>query len=133
MIYQKTVEHYETMLQSGLRSVFMGGETGHNRINKEVMNKGITHEDLVATSLAIREAERCVGQRLDLVLALIYPAPLVEGITQDDVFQKNLELIAEFKPDSVIASPPGPLKHTRWYCEKERFGFELGESFHPAW
>jgi radical SAM superfamily enzyme YgiQ (UPF0313 family) len=123
--YQKTVGHYETMLRSGLRSVFMGGETGHDRINKEVMNKGITYEDLVATSLAIREAEKRVGQKIDLVLALIYPVPLVDGIARDDVFQKNLELIAEFKPDSVIASPPGPLKHTRWYAEKERFGFEF--------
>lgn len=132
LIYQKTVEHYETMLQSGLRSVFMGGETGHNRINKEVMNKGITHEDLVATSLAIREAEKRVGQKLDLVLALIYPVPLVEGITQDDVFQKNLELIAEFKPDSVIPTPPGPFKHSRWYYEKERFGFEFDKSIIPS-
>ena len=131
-IYQRTVEHYETMLRSGLRSVFMGGETGHNRVNKEVMNKGITYEDLVATSLAIREAERRASQKLDLVLALIYPVPLVEGITQDDVFQKNLELIAELKPDSVIATPPGPFKHSRWYTEKERFGFEIDESIIPS-
>jgi len=127
-IYQKTAGHYETMFRSGLRSVFMGGETGHDRINKEVMNKGITYEDLVATSLAIREAEKRVGHKIDLVLALIYPVPLVDGITRDDVFQKNLELVAEFKPDSVIASPPGPLKHTRWYNEKERFGFEFDKS-----
>jgi radical SAM superfamily enzyme YgiQ (UPF0313 family) len=127
-VYKKTVEHYETMLRSGLRSVFMGGETGHDRVNKEVMNKGITYDDLVATSLAIREAEKRVGQKIDVVLALIYPVPLLDGITLDDVFQKNLELISEFKPDSVIASPPGPLKHTRWYSEKERFGFEFDKS-----
>jgi len=131
-IYQKTVEHYEIMLRSGLRSVFMGGETGHDRINKEVMNKGITREDLVATSLAIREAERRVGQKIDLVLALIYPVPLVEGVTQDDVFDKNLELVAEFKPDSLIATPPGPFKHSRWYTERERFGFEFDESIIPS-
>jgi hypothetical protein len=127
-IYQKTVEHYETMLRSGLRSVFMGGETGHDRINKEVMNKGITREDLVATSLAIREAERRVGQKIDVVLALIYPVPLVDGITQDEVFQKNLDLIAEFMPDSVISTPPAPFRHSRWYSERERFGFEIDES-----
>ena len=130
-IFQKTVEHYETMLRSGLRSVFMGGETGHDRINREVMNKGITREDLVATSLAIREAERRVGQKLDIALAFIYPVPLVEGVTQDEVFDKNLELIAEFKPDSVIASPPAPFKQSRWYSEKERFGFEIDESIIP--
>jgi radical SAM superfamily enzyme YgiQ (UPF0313 family) len=132
LIYEKTVGYYETMIRSGLRSVFMGGETGHDRINKEVMNKGITREDLVSTSLAIREAERRVGQKLDLVLALIYPVPLVDGITQDEVFQKNLEVIAEFKPDSVIPTPPGPFKHSRWYTERERFGFQFEESIIPS-
>jgi len=130
-IFQKTVEHYETMIRSGLRSVFMGGETGHDRINKEIMNKGITREDLVATSLAIREAEKRVGQKLDIALAFIYPVPLVEGVTQDEVFDKNLELISEFNPDSVIASPPAPFKQSRWYSEKERFGFEIDESIIP--
>lgn len=130
-IYQKTVEHYETMIRSGLRSVFMGGETGHDRINREVMNKGITRNDLVATSHAIREAERTVDQKLDIALAFIYPVPLVEGVTQDEVFDKNLELIAEFKPDSVIASPPAPFKQCQWYSEKERFGFEIDESIIP--
>jgi hypothetical protein len=131
-IFQKTVEHYETLLRSGLRSVFMGGETGHDRINKEVMNKGITYKDLVATSLAIREAEKRVGQKLDLVLALIHPVPLITGVSQDDVFQRNLELVAEVKPDSVIVSPPGPFKQSRWYAEKEKFGFELDEGIIPT-
>jgi hypothetical protein len=131
-IYQKTLVHYQTMLQSGLRSVFMGGETGHDQINIEVMNKGITCVDLIATAHAIREAERCVGQKLDLALALIYPVPLVKGVTQDEVFQKNLELITEFKPDSVIVTPPGPFKHSNWWSEKEKFGFEFDEKIIPS-
>jgi tRNA A37 methylthiotransferase MiaB len=130
-IFQKTVEHYETMIRSGLRSVFMGGETGHDRINKEIMNKGITRADLVATSLAIREAEKRIGQKLDLALAFIYPVPLIAGVTQEEVFDKNLELISEFNPDSVIASPPAPFKQSRWYSERERFGFEMDESIIP--
>jgi radical SAM superfamily enzyme YgiQ (UPF0313 family) len=131
-IYQKTVENYQTMLWSGLRSVFIGGETGHDRVNREIMNKGITGEDLIATSLAIREAERRVGQKLDIALALIYPVPLAEGVTQDEVFDKNLELVSKFKPDSVMVTPPGPFKHSRWYNERERFGFELDESIIPS-
>ena len=131
-IFEKTVGYYKTMLRSGLRSVFMGGETGHDGINKEVMNKGITREDLVATSAAIREAERRVGQKIDLVLALIHPVPLLKGVTQDEVFQKDLELVAEIKPDSVIVSPPGPFKQSQWYIEKERFGFDVDESTIPS-
>ncbi len=132
IIHQRTVEQYETMLQSGLRSVFMGGETGHDRINHEVMNKGVSYQDLVSTSRAIREAERRAGQKLDLTLAFIFPVPLIEGVTQDEVLQKNLELITEFRPDSVIASPPGPFKHSRWYTQKERFGFEFDETIIPS-
>jgi radical SAM superfamily enzyme YgiQ (UPF0313 family) len=132
IIYQRTVEQYETMLQSGLRSVFMGGETGHDRINQEIMNKGVFYEDLVSTSMAIREAERRVGQKLDLTLAFIFPVPLIEGVTQDEVFRKNLELITEFSPDSVIATPPAPFKHSRWYTQKERFGFEFDETHIPS-
>jgi hypothetical protein len=131
-IYQNTVRNYEIMLRSGLRAVFIGGETGHDQINKEVMNKGITCDDLIATSLAIREAERQVGQKLDIALALIYPVPLVKGVTQDEVFQKNLELIAKFKPDSVIVTPPGPFKHSNWWAEKEKFGFDFDESIIPS-
>jgi hypothetical protein len=131
-IFAKTVQHYETLLRSGLRSVFMGGETGHDRINREVMNKGITRKDLVSTSAAIREAEKRVGQKLDLVLALIHPVPLIEGVSQEEVFQRDLDLVAEVKPDSVIVSPPGPFKQSRWYAEKERFGFELDESIIPT-
>ena len=132
IIHQRTVEQYEMMLQSGLRSVFMGGETGHDRINHEVMNKGVSYQDLVSTSRAIREAERRVGQKLDLTLAFIFPVPLIEGVTQDEVLQKNLELITEFRPDSVIATPPGPFKHSRWYTQKERFGFEFDETYIPS-
>ena len=131
-IYQNTVVHYETMLRSGLRSVFMGGETGHDRINTEVMNKGISRRDLVATSRAAREAEKRSGEKLDLVLALIHPVPLVQGVTQDEVFDKDLELIAEFKPDSVMVTPPGAFKQSRWYTEKEKFGFEFDENFIPS-
>jgi hypothetical protein len=131
-VYQRTVEQYETMLQSGLRSVFMGGETGHDLINQEVMNKGVSYKDLVSTARAIREAEGRAGQKLDLTLAFIFPVPLIEGVTQDEVLQKNLELITEFKPDSVIVTPPGPFKHSRWWNEKERFGFEVDESTIPS-
>jgi hypothetical protein len=110
----------------------MGGETGHDQINREVMNKGITRQDLIATSSAIREAERRAGQKIDLALALIYPTPLVEGVTQDEVFDMNLKLVAEFRPDSVLVTPPGPFKQSRWYNEKERFGFEFEDTIIPS-
>lgn len=128
-IFERTAAHYETMIRSGLRAVFMGGETGHDRINAEVMNKGVTRADLVATARAIRRAQERAGHPIDLILALIYPVPLVEGVTQDEVFRANRELLEELRPDSVMVTPPGPFKHSRWHAEKERFGFEFDEDF----
>ena len=58
--------------------------------------------------------------------------PLIDGVTQDEVLQKNLELITEFRPDSVIATPPGPFKRSRWHTQKERFGFEFDETYIPS-
>ncbi len=131
-VFERTVRQYETMLRSGLRAVFIGGETGHDRINAEVMNKGITRDDLVATARAIRQAQARTGIRLDVSLALIYPTPLVDGVTDQEVFDANLELLRAFEPDSVMVTPPGPFKHSRWYTEKERFGFEIDEAIIPT-
>ncbi|GAB4257762.1 MAG: hypothetical protein Kow0092_04870 [Deferrisomatales bacterium] len=131
-VFERTVGHYETLLRSGLRAVFVGGETGHDRINAEVMNKGVTREDLVATARAIREAERRTGLRLDCILALIHPVPLVDGVTEEEVFRANLELLEAFQPDSVMITPPGPFKHSCWYREKERFGFTFDETIIPS-
>lgn len=123
--YSRLVECYTIMLQSGLKSIFMGGETGNDVINEKVMNKGLKAEDLIYTIKAIREAEQKSGKKLNLTLALIYPTPLVDGVSTEDVFQDNLKLLRTAKPNSVMVTPPGPFKHTRWYEEKEKFGFEL--------
>ena len=131
-VFERTVRQYEAMIRSGLRAVFIGGETGHDRINDKVINNGITSSDLVATARAIREAEENTGLKLDLILALIYPVPLVEGVTQDEVFEANRELLKEFQPDSVMVTPPGPFKHSVWNVEKERFGFEFDEQIIPS-
>ncbi len=131
-VFERTVQQYELMIRAGLRAVFIGGETGHDRINEEVMNKGVTRADLVGTARAIRKAEQRAGRKLDIALALIYPTPLVEGVTDRDVFEANLALLREFRPDSVMVTPPGPFKHSRWYTERERFGFEFDDSIIPS-
>ena len=128
-VFERIVGQYEFMLRSGLRSVFIGGETGHDRINRDVMNKGVTAQDLLGTARAIREAERRTGERLDLVLALIYPVPLLDGVTLEEVFRANLDLLEAFQPDSVMVTPPGPFKHSLWHGEKDRFGFRFGPDF----
>lgn len=126
-VYARTVGHYELMIRAGLRAVFIGGETGHDRVNAETMNKGVTRAELIATARAIRDAEKRAGAKVDEGLAMIYPAPLPAGVTDQEVFDANLELLREFAPDAVMVTPPGPFKHSRWHTEKERFGFAFDE------
>jgi radical SAM superfamily enzyme YgiQ (UPF0313 family) len=130
-IYQEIVDCFSIMLRSGLRGVFIGGETGNDRINDVVMNKGLNSEDLIYTIKAIREAERKTGIRLTISLALIYPTPLIDGITNDMVMNDNITLLNSTNPDSVMISPPGPFKNSEWFNNREKYGIELSESFIP--
>lgn len=119
------VNAYTMLIESGLRAVFMGGETGNDIINQEVMNKGVFFEDIVATIQALREAEQKAGAKVFLSLAFIYPTPLLGKVTLAQVKEDNLRLLKETLPDSVMITPPGPFLHTEWYDEKDKFGFKV--------
>ncbi|MCQ9207689.1 MAG: radical SAM protein, partial [Omnitrophica bacterium] len=99
--YNVVVKDYETMLRAGLRAIFMGGETGNDTINDRIMNKGVNKDDIIKTAKAFREAQKGTGIQAYLSLALIYPAPLVGGISLEDVFRDDMELIEKVAPDSV--------------------------------
>jgi radical SAM superfamily enzyme YgiQ (UPF0313 family) len=128
-IFDTLVECYKVMILSGLRGVFIGGETGNNVINDTIMNKGITSDDIIYTIRAIREAEKITGEKVTISLALIYPTPVIGNITLDDVKKDNLQLLQQCNPDSAIISPPAPFKNSMWYNARDEFGFEVGESF----
>ena len=126
--YANLVASYTTLIENGLRAVFMGGETGNDIINQEVMNKGVRYEDLAISIKALREAEQKAGAKVFLSLAFIYPAPLLGKVTLQQVKEDNLRLLKETKPDSVMITPPGPFLHTKWYDEKDKFGFQVDET-----
>ncbi|MDR3562513.1 MAG: radical SAM protein [Negativicutes bacterium] len=121
----ETMEAYQTMIRAGLRAVFMGGETGHDVVNRDIMNKGVARKDIVDTIATIRLASDAVGQVCRVGLALIYPCPLPPDVTLDEVYHANVELIDETLPDTVIVNPPGPFPGTQWFDEAERFGFQF--------
>lgn len=125
--YEGLVSSYTALIESGLRAVFMGGETGNDLINQEVMNKGVFFEDIVYTVKALREAEIKAGAKVFLSLALIFPAPLLGKATLEQVREDNLRLLKETMPDSVMITPPGPFLHTKWYEERDKFGFKVDE------
>lgn len=123
--FDSLVTAYTALIEAGLRAVFMGGESGNDFINQEVMNKGVVCEDIVHTIKALREAEKNTCEKVYLSLALIYPAPLLGKLTLGQVKEDNLRLLKQTQPDSVMITPPGPFAHTKWYDEKNRFGFEV--------
>ncbi|WP_371380024.1 radical SAM protein [Sporomusa aerivorans] len=126
-VTEETLAAYRIMIQAGLRAVFMGGETGHDGVNRDIMNKGVEKKDIVNTIAAIRLASDSIGISCRIGLSLIYPCPLPAGITLDEVFQANLALIDESLPDTVIVNPPGPFPETKWYKEADKFGFTFSE------
>jgi len=130
--YRSIVRYYETMLKSGLVAIFMGGETGNDVINDKVMNKGVRRDDIVATIKAFKEARKNTGVRAYASLALIYPTPLVDGISMEQVYEDDLALIRDTAPDSVIVSPCTPFKQARWFEEAAQFGFILPPDFIPS-
>ncbi|HTY44623.1 MAG TPA: cobalamin-dependent protein [Patescibacteria group bacterium] len=125
--FENLVGAYTTLIESGLRAMFMGGETGNDVINEQVMNKGVAAADIVATIAALREAEKRTGEKVYLSLALIYPTPLLGLTTLEQVKQDNIRLLKEARPDSVMITPPGPFLHTKWYEDRGKFGFTVDE------
>lgn len=125
IIFDELVDGYSRMLESGLRAIFMGGECANDYINKHVMNKGINSEDLLYSIKAFHEAKQRTGINGFIILALIYPPPLMGGVTLKQVEEDNINLLQEALPDSVMITPPGPFIHTAWSEESEKFGFEL--------
>jgi len=127
--FEALVGNFSILIESGLRGVFIGGETGHDEINRVIMNKGLRSRDLIYTIKAIREAERRTGKAISISLAFIYPTPLIDGVADEDVRQANLKLIEACSPDAVMITPPGPFKNSEWYNNRNKYGFTLGNDF----
>ncbi|EGO63032.1 B12-binding domain-containing radical SAM protein [Acetonema longum] len=120
---------YCLMIQSGLRAVFMGGETGHDLINETVMNKGVRKKEIVDTINCIKLAAAAVGKNCRIGLSLIYPTPVVADVTLQDVYEADIRLIQETLPDTVIVNPPGVFPHTAWMENAGQFGFAITPDF----
>ncbi|SDM99575.1 Radical SAM superfamily enzyme YgiQ, UPF0313 family [Dendrosporobacter quercicolus] len=128
-VTEEIFDIYCLLIKSGLRAVFMGGETGHDVINEKVMNKGVTRKDIIETIQCIKLAAAKVAQPCKIGLSLIYPTPIVGPITFQDVFQANITMIEQTLPDTVIINPPGVFPGTIWSEQAEHFGFKIAEGF----
>lgn len=128
-VTKETYDAYCLMIKAGLKAVFMGGETGHDTINAAVMNKGITKKNIIDTIQCIKLASAEVGIPCKIGLSMIYPTPVIEGVTLQDIFDENIRLIEDSLPDTVIINPPGVLPGTAWFDQAEKFGFKIADNF----
>jgi radical SAM superfamily enzyme YgiQ (UPF0313 family) len=125
-------EAYHLMVKAGLRAVFMGGETGHDLINQKIMNKGVKSKDIIDTINCIKLAATETGNNCRVGLSLIYPCPVTDGITLDEVFQENIRLIQSANPDTVIVNPPGVFPETKWMERADEYGFTIEPGVIPS-
>ncbi|SHJ20594.1 B12-binding domain-containing radical SAM protein [Propionispora hippei] len=132
-VSKSTYEAYRLMIRSGLRAVFLGGETGHDVINDKIMHKGVVRKDIIDTIHCIKLAAEAEKQSCQVVLSMIYPCPVVPGVTLEDVFDANVRLFKEANPDTVIVNPPGVFPGTTWFDKPEEFGFTLSENYVYEW
>ncbi|MFZ5643097.1 MAG: B12-binding domain-containing radical SAM protein [Bacillota bacterium] len=126
-----TRERFETyclMIKSGLRAVFIGGETGHDLINNKIMNKGVCREDIIDTIISIKKAAKITGKSCRIGLSLIYPCPVTDNVSMQDVYEENISLVKSTIPDTVLVNPPGVFPGTRWFEKAESLGFKFKDS-----
>ncbi len=120
---------YCLLIRAGLRAVFMGGETGHDLINDQVMNKGVTRKEIIDTIHCVKLASEAVGQSCRIGLSLIYPVPVIAGVSLQEVYDADMSLIRETLPDTVIVNPPGVFPSTKWMEKAAEFGFSIAPDF----
>lgn len=132
-VTEETYHSYRLMIRAGLRAVFLGGETGHDAINDQIMNKGVVRKDIIDTIHCIKLAAAAEKQSCQVVLSMIYPCPLIPGVTLEEVFQANVSLLQEANPDTVIVNPPGVFPGTTWFESPEKYGFTLSETHVHDW
>ncbi len=119
---EDNIEKYSRLIESGLRAVFIGAESGNDEILRRVMNKGAKKEDIVYTIEAVRKASLKTGVDVDISLSFIYPHPALYDISLEQGLRDSMKLIEETMPDSVLPSPPAPFAGSEWFND-ERYGF----------
>jgi anaerobic magnesium-protoporphyrin IX monomethyl ester cyclase len=109
---QLTRDTARALASSGCRMVWMGAESGSQRV-LDAMEKGVTVEQIRAAVRHLREA----GIHIGMFLQFGYP-----GEAWDDV-ERTLTLVRETAPDDIGVSVSYPLPGTRFY---ERVKADLG-------
>ncbi len=136
---EKIISQFRTLIRAGLKSVFFGVESANDAVLKQVMNKGVTAEDMEITINCLRKAGELENQWVNIIASFIFPTPLpqsltVAGVTHEKVMADNLKFLARVQPDSFHAIPGLLYPGTRWYTHAEEFNIRFSpEEFSKKW
>ena len=116
-----SLEVFKLLKSSGCFGVFLGIESGSQRILDKGMNKGVKVEQIKKAILYAKEAG------LFTAGSIIFPAPGETKATQ----QQTLDLLSEARPDSAPIQFPLIVPGTEWFSKPEIFGFQFNKNiFH---
>lgn len=104
--------------ESGCKALFYGIETCDQKNLMEVINKGVTLEEVRNVLVWTKEAG------IKVIGSLIYPLPQDDARTRQEI----LDFIDEVKPDVVPVQFPGLFPMTEWTRDPDKYGFEI-----PSW
>ncbi|MBA4387703.1 MAG: hypothetical protein C0404_06960 [Verrucomicrobia bacterium] len=127
--FDTLVDEYRKLIRAGLRSVFMGLETGDDRTNQEVLGKNLCAEDVVWSIRAIQKARQLENQTCDIALSMMHPVPALAGTTWDDLYERTLAVVLDAKPDSALVTPPCSFPGTDWFARPKHYGFAFSSDF----
>ncbi len=113
-----SLEIFKLLKSSGCFGIFLGIESGSQRILDRGINKGVKVEQIKKAILYAKEAG------LFTVGSMIFPAP---GETEE-TRQETLNLLSEVKPDSAPILFPLIVPGTEWFKNPERFGFQFNKN-----
>ncbi|MBN2526628.1 MAG: radical SAM protein [Deltaproteobacteria bacterium] len=132
-------EQFRVIVRAGLKSVFFGVESGNDHVLNEVMNKGVTANDMAVTMDCLRNAAKQESKWVNIIASFIYPVPLPlelknKGLDSQTVLSDNLKLLKRMQPDSFHAIPGLLYPGTRWYTHPEEYDIHFDrETFPQKW
>ena len=100
---------------AGCVALVFGVESGSQRILDQVIDKGVTVEQI---RQALSEARR---GGIKVLASLIYPNHTETAETR----QQTLDLLAETRPYGVSVFFPGLFPGSRWWADPGRYGFQV--------
>lgn len=116
------VDYLDTLYEAGLRTIFYGIETVNEKLQVKAGNKKISKSVM---EHVIKETSK---KNIYTTGSLIFPMPFETKDTEAETFEFLKTVFAENKYGYVQVLNPCPLPGTKWWKERERFGFEFNDN-----